>query len=89
MLTIIPDKPSFVRGQNFTAAVVFDAKKPVACRKFTANLVCVEKTNLKEMQLNTYFQEAHAFFLTCDFQDVSSIPNWKYGLTCYFMRKML
>lgn len=47
------------------------------------------KSKLKEMQLNTYFQEAHAFFLTCDFQDVSSIPDWKYGLTCYFMRKML
>lgn len=53
MLTIIPDKPSYVRGQDFVATIKFDAKSPVACRKFTANLVCVEKTNLKEMQLDT------------------------------------
>ena len=51
MLTIIPGKPSFVRGQDFIATVKFDAKSPVACRKFTATLVCVEKTNLKGMQL--------------------------------------
>lgn len=47
------------------------------------------KGKVKEVQLNTYFQEAHAFFLTCGFEDVASIPNWKYGLTCYLMRKML
>jgi GNAT superfamily N-acetyltransferase len=43
----------------------------------------------KEMQLNTYFQEAHSFFLACSFEDVVSVPNWKYGLTCYLMRKAL
>lgn len=42
-----------------------------------------------EMQLNTYFSEAHAFFLTCGFEDVAIIPNWKYSLTCYLMKKML
>jgi len=47
------------------------------------------KNNVKEMQLNTYFQEAHAFFLTCGFEDVTVIPNWKWGLTCCLMRKML
>ncbi len=43
----------------------------------------------KEIQLNTYFHEAHAFFLKCGFEDVAAIPNWKYGLTCYLMRKIL
>lgn len=43
----------------------------------------------KEVQLNTYFHEAHAFFLKCGFEDVTVIPNWKYGLTCYLMMKML
>lgn len=47
------------------------------------------KRKVKEIQLNTYFQEAHAFFLTYGFEDVASIPNWKYGLMCYLMRKML
>jgi N-acetylglutamate synthase-like GNAT family acetyltransferase len=41
----------------------------------------------KEVQLNTYFKEAHGFFLVCGFEDVATIPNWKYGLTCYLMRK--
>lgn len=40
-----------------------------------------------EIQLNTYFKEAHDFFLACGFEDVVAIPNWKYGLTCYLMRK--
>lgn len=43
----------------------------------------------KEIQLNTFFPEAHAFFLRCGFEDVASIPNWKYGLTCYFMKKKI
>ncbi|MBY0501531.1 MAG: GNAT family N-acetyltransferase [Alphaproteobacteria bacterium] len=43
----------------------------------------------KEVQLNTYFHEAHAFFLKWGFKDVAVIPNWKYGLTCYLMRKKL
>ena len=41
----------------------------------------------KEVQLNTYFKEAHDFFLACGFEDVAAIPNWKYALTCYLMRK--
>ncbi|MFA6489292.1 MAG: hypothetical protein WCT52_01280 [Candidatus Micrarchaeia archaeon] len=51
MLTINPGKPSFARGQDFVATVKFDAKAPVACRKFTANLVCVEKSNLQSLKL--------------------------------------
>ena len=43
----------------------------------------------KEVQLNTYFKEAHAFFLACGFEDVAEIPHWKYDLTCYLMRKKL
>ncbi len=43
----------------------------------------------KELQLNTYFKEAHDFFLACGFEDVVAIPNWKYSLTCYLMRKKL
>ena len=42
---------------------------------------------IKEVQLNTYFKETHDFFLTCGFEDVAEIPHWKYGLTCYLMRK--
>lgn len=49
--------------------------------------VFTTKHKAKEMQLNTYFQNAHAFFLTCDFEDVAVIPHWKWGLTCYLMRK--
>ncbi|MBI2707283.1 MAG: GNAT family N-acetyltransferase [Proteobacteria bacterium] len=45
------------------------------------------KNKAKEMQLNTYFQNAHTFFLTCGFEDIAVIPNWKWGLTCYLMRK--
>ena len=41
----------------------------------------------KEIQLNTYFEEAHDFFLICGFEVVGTIPNWKYGLVCYLMRK--
>ena len=40
-----------------------------------------------EIQLNTYFKDAHDFFLACGFEDVSVIPNWKYGLDCYLMRR--
>ena len=42
---------------------------------------------VKEVQLNTYFKEAHDFFLNCGFEDVAIISNWKYGLTCYLLRK--
>lgn len=40
-----------------------------------------------EIQLNTYFKDAHPFFLTCGFEDVAIIPNWKYSLDCYLMRR--
>lgn len=42
---------------------------------------------IKEMQLNTFFKKAHTFFLSCGFEDVAMIPEWKYGLNCYLMRK--
>ncbi|MDF3034573.1 MAG: uncharacterized protein K0R76_1527 [Alphaproteobacteria bacterium] len=41
------------------------------------------------LQLNTYFEEARSFFDACAFENVASIPQWKYGLTCYFMKKTL
>lgn len=44
---------------------------------------------VQSLQLNTFFPEAKSFFKACGFETVSSIPNWKYGLTCYFMRKFL
>lgn len=47
------------------------------------------QTHMKEVQLNTYFEKAHAFFLTCGFADVATIPQWKWGLTCYLMRKFV
>jgi GNAT superfamily N-acetyltransferase len=45
------------------------------------------QNNATEIQLNTYFKDAHNFFLSCGFEDVSVIPNWKYGLECYLMRR--
>ncbi len=47
------------------------------------------QNNAKEIQLNTFFSEAHSFFLKCDFEDVAQIPNWKYSLDCYLMRKKI
>lgn len=47
------------------------------------------EVNAKEIQLNTFFPEAHEFFLKCGFEYVATIPNWKYGLGCYLMRKTL
>jgi GNAT superfamily N-acetyltransferase len=41
------------------------------------------------LQLNTYFEEAKLFFESCHFETIGSIPNWKHGLTCYFMKKAL
>lgn len=41
------------------------------------------------LQLNTYFQEAKNFFESCAFETITSIPNWKHDLTCYFMKKTL
>ena len=43
--------------------------------------------NGTEIQLNTYFKDAHDFFLSCGFEDVAVITNWKYGLDCYLMRR--
>lgn len=45
--------------------------------------------SLSEIQLNTYFQKSHIFFKKCGFEDVAVIPNWKYDLTCYLMRKKI
>ncbi len=42
-----------------------------------------------QIQLNTFFPEAHEFFLKCGFEDVTVAPDWKYGLQCYLMRKVL
>ena len=42
-----------------------------------------------EIQLNTYFPEAHQFFAHQGFETVFSIPKWKYGLTCYLMKKTI
>ncbi|MBM3632916.1 MAG: GNAT family N-acetyltransferase [Alphaproteobacteria bacterium] len=39
------------------------------------------------LQLNTFFPEARDFFKACKFDEVATIPNWKYGLTGYFMTK--
>jgi len=41
------------------------------------------------IQLNTYFKENLDFFKKQGFQEVACIPNWKYDLDCYFMRKNL
>ena len=50
-----------------------------------ANQFAAQK-NVTEIQLNTYFKDVHDFFLTCGFEDVAVIPNWKYGLDCFLMR---
>lgn len=44
---------------------------------------------INEIQLNTYFPEAHLFFIHQGFEEVASIPKWKYGLTCYLMKKSI
>lgn len=45
--------------------------------------------NLKEIQLNTFFPQARDFFLAQGFQEVATLEGWKYGLTCYFMKKII
>lgn len=45
--------------------------------------------NLREIQLNTYFPEALAFFKKCGFEELAVVPRWKYDLTCYLMRKII
>ncbi|MDP3562124.1 MAG: GNAT family N-acetyltransferase [Legionellaceae bacterium] len=42
-----------------------------------------------EIQLNTYFPKAHKFFTNQGFETVFSIPKWKYGLTCYLMKRII
>lgn len=44
---------------------------------------------ISEIQLNTYFPEARDFFGNQGFKIVASVPKWKYGLTCYLMKKSL
>ncbi len=48
-----------------------------------------EKYNLREMQLNTYFPRAFAFFKKYGFEEVAAVPGWKYDITCYLMRKII
>lgn len=50
-------------------------------------IVYAKKCGASELQLNTYFAEAHHFFSVQGFETVATIPNWKYGLTCYLMRQ--
>jgi hypothetical protein len=50
-------------------------------------LLYATQCRIGEVQLNTYFPDAHHFFLSQDFEDVTVVPNWKYGLECYLMRK--
>lgn len=45
------------------------------------------QNKVREIQLNTYFKDAHDFFLSRGFEDVAIIPNWKYALDCYLMRR--
>lgn len=42
---------------------------------------------VQSIQLNTYFPEARQFFKSCEFEEVATIPNWKYGLTCFLLEK--
>jgi GNAT superfamily N-acetyltransferase len=45
--------------------------------------------DVKWVQLNTFFPEARDFFKSCQFEETASLPNWKYGLTSYFMKRTL
>ena len=62
-------------------------RKGIASQLLEKAMLFATQKKVKEVQLNTYFPESHTFFLSCVFKDVSIIPNWKYGLTCYLMRK--
>lgn len=64
-------------------------KKGLGKQLLEKALVFATQNNVQQIQLNTYFSKAHAFFLTCGFEDVAVIPNWKWGLTCYLMRRMI
>ena len=43
----------------------------------------------KEIQLNTYFHDVRDFYIKCGFEMTAHIPNWKYSLDCYLMRRIL
>jgi len=63
-------------------------------QKIGSNLVGQVINSVKEegincLQLNTYFVEGRDFFKSCAFEEVTNIPNWKYELTNYFMKKSL
>ena len=45
--------------------------------------------NCRAIQLNTYFKQNIPFFKHNGFQEVVCIPQWKYNLDCYFMRKSI
>jgi len=62
-------------------------KQGFGTRLLQEALLFATQNEIKEIQLNTYFPEAHVFFLTCGFEDVAKIPHWKWGLDCYLMRK--
>lgn len=64
-------------------------RKGIGKRLFQESQVFASQNKVKVIQLNTYFQKAHDFFLACGFEDVALIPNWKYDLTCYLMRKIM
>jgi predicted acetyltransferase/RimJ/RimL family protein N-acetyltransferase len=70
---------------------VWDSYRTKGLAKELLNLVekYAAEMYAEEIQLNTFFPEAHAFFLKCGFEDVAIVPDWKYGLTCYLMRKEL
>ncbi|MGV8948072.1 MAG: GNAT family N-acetyltransferase [Candidatus Paracaedibacter sp.] len=81
--------------QKFSDVVWIDAlwvddnfKRQGIGRGLIDQLLAVSKSeNIQFIQLNTFFPEARSFFQACGFEIVSTIPNWKYGLTCYFMKK--
>jgi GNAT superfamily N-acetyltransferase len=48
-----------------------------------------KQLEIQWLQLNTFYPESRDFFKACDFEEIANINNWKYGLTCYFMKKGL
>lgn len=66
-----------------------DRNKGIGQQLIQQALLYASQHSAKELQLNTFFSESHTFFLSQGFEDVVIIPNWKYGLTCYLMRKQI
>lgn len=59
-------------------------------KKLFAQLIEFAKNNnIQQLQLNTYLPQAHQFWLAQGFEIVTTIAHWKYGLSCYLMRKYL